>query len=53
MREIKQGKLLTPIALNSWVLIVPQGDRMFANSFTQTLKRVGPSLGMSIADPDV
>ena len=52
-REMRDKRMLGCVNLQDWVFIVTQRDRDNAQSFCSTLQRVGPPMGMQIANPTV
>ena len=53
MSGMRQNRLLTAVPINSWVIIYARNDTESAHAFIRSLKKIGPGLGMGIADPQM
>nr|QQA03725.1 Piwi protein [Apostichopus japonicus] len=52
-RELRGAVLLTPVSLHSWAFICTGRDADNGHNFVEALRRVGPPMGMDIAQPTV
>ena len=48
---MRGAKVITPVALKNYMILFTRRDKPLAQDFIQTLKKVGPPMGINIDDP--